>query len=255
VQAAAAHCDGAGSPDAWALAVPVAAAIEFLRTALDAFDDVQDQDGDLMITYGAPMMINAAMALHEMAQLALGDARIPLPLRPLLHQALASDTLRAVGGQTLDIAFEQRAQVTMDDAVDMTERKSGSLVGLTYRLGALVGFYGRYPDHVLQEIGDHFAAFGRNLGVTLQLENDWNDAWEDEQHRKSDRERNKKTLPLVVEAVKPQPSLPPEERRLFVLRVVQTVVNLHLQRARKQLEEVIAFYHLSPRWLHWLVND
>jgi len=105
----------------------------------------------------------------------------------------------------------------------------------------------------MQEMSDHFAAFGRNLGVILQLENDWNDAWESEQRHKSDRERNKKTLPLVVEKVKAPSSLPSEERRSFVLRVVQTAIGLHRQRARSQLEALIASYHLSPRWLQWLV--
>jgi geranylgeranyl pyrophosphate synthase len=255
MHAATAHCDGDSPPSDWGHVVPIAAAAELLGVALDVFDDVQDQDGALLNTYGAPMMINGAMAMRELAQAALGDACIPAALRMSLHQAFTSDTLRAIGGQALDVAFERRERVSLDDAVEMTERKSGTLVGLMYRLGALAGLSGNHTDVSLAEIGERFAAFGRNLGVILQLENDWKDAWEQGQHPKSDRERDKKTLPLVVEATKMPPDLPPEERRLFVLRVVQTTIGLYRQRARKQLDGLIAAYHLSPRWLHWLVKD
>jgi len=254
IHAAVTHADTPEAPPAaWELGVPVAAAVELLGAALDVFDDVQDGDGDLITMHGVPMMINAAMALRETAQSALADARIPRALQSVLQETCASDTLRAIGGQTLDIAFEQQAHVTIDEAIDMTERKSGSLVGLVYRLGALVGLYGRYRTKRLLAVSQDFATFGRTMGVSIQLENDWRDARR-EAH-KSDRQRGKKTLPLVVEAEKMPPGLTGEEQDMFVLRMVQTMISLYRRRARTQLAALSARYHLSSRWLHWAVSD
>ncbi len=254
MHAAVAHMDTAAAVAAdWETVVPVAAAVELLGAALDVFDDVQDGDGDLNARFGVPMMINAAMALRELAQQALADPRIPRALQTVLQETCASDTLRAIGGQTLDVAFEQQAHVTLDEAIDMTERKSGALVGLVYRLGALVGLYGRYRAKRLRAASEDFAAFGRTMGVVIQLENDWNDARRDAP--KSDRQRGKKTLPLVAEAEKMPPGLTAEEGELFVLRMVQTMISLHRRRARAQLDALVATYHFSPRWLYWVVSD
>jgi len=244
------------SPTEWERAVPVAAAVELLGAALDIFDDVQDGDSPLTETYGMPMMINAALALRELAHVALADSRIPVALHPLLHQAFASDTLRAVGGQTLDVAFEQRIHVTMDAAITMTERKSGSLVGLVYRVGALLGLYDTgATEERLRMQSERYAEFGRTLGVVIQLENDWNDSWGEAMSLKSDRARGKKTLPLVIETEKMPPALSPEERRAFVFRMVQTVISLYRLRAHRQLDALVTDDHVSPRWLHWLVNE
>lgn len=236
----------------WEPAIPVAVAVELLGTALDIFDDVQDEDGELLARYGAPMLINAGMALRELAQLALADDRLPDALQLLLFQTFAHDTLRAVGGQTEDIAFEQRSQVTPDEALAMTERKSGSLVGLVYRAGALTGAQQMGRSAEALAIGEHFAQMGRNLGVILQLENDLNDARA--RTAKSDRQRHKKTLPLVLEAQKATQTTK-TKRTIFVNSAIQATIGLYSFRARAQLEELVATYGVSPHWLQWMVDQ
>ena len=252
--AAVAHADRADAPPAlWQAGIPVAIAAEFLGTALDIFDDIQDGDGPLLRSASVPMLINAAMALRECAQIALSDARFPASLQATLSHAFAKDTLRSVGGQTLDIAFETVPTVTLDAASEMTERKSGSLVGLIYRAGAIVGAYSAGRAASAEVLGERFAAFGRNLGVILQLENDLHDA--QEHTTKSDRQRGKKTLPLVVEAQKAPDTTSASERMFFVESVIRTIIGLHAHRAGTQLAELVATHHVSEHWLHWLVDD
>ena len=253
--AAIAHADRSDAPQVlWEASIPVAVAVELLGTALDIFDDIQDGDGALLRTHSVPMLINAAMALRECAQVALGDTRLPVPLQAALSHAIASDTLRSVGGQTMDIAFEALPEVTLDAALAMTERKSGSLVGLVYRTGAMAGAYAvGLGVRRAKQLGDLFAALGRNLGVILQLENDLHDA---QVHTtKSDRQRGKKTLPLVVEAQKAPDTLSATERAFFVESAIHTIIGLHAHRARTQLAELVATHQVSDHWLHWLVDD
>ena len=252
--AAVAHADHPDAPPVlWQAGIPVAIAAELLGTALDIFDDIQDGDGPLLRSASVPMLINVAMALRECAQLALSDTRFPVALQAALSHAFARDTLRSVGGQTMDIAFETVPAVTLDAASEMTERKSGSLVGLVYRAGAIVGAYSAGRAANAEVLGEQFAAFGRNLGVILQLENDLHDA--QVHSTKSDRQRGKKTLPLVVEAQKAPDTLSTSERAYFVESVIHTIIGLHAHRASTQLAELVATHHVSEHWLHWLVDD
>ncbi len=165
----------------------------------------------------------------------------------------ASATRAAVGGQFLDVAFERRDAVSMEDALTMTERKSGSLVALMFQAGAFAGAAQQASLAEAARVAEACAAFGRTLGTVYQLSNDWADARPES--AKSDRARGKKTLPLVIEAQRATPEMPPAVRAEIVNRSVMAIVTLHRRRARAQLDRMAEAGIISPLWLEWLVDD
>ncbi|GEM_PF-1640117 len=185
----------------WQRACAVAAATEFLGAALDVIDDVQDGDSPFVQQVGIPLALNTGVALLEMAPLALGRARIagqPAALADAALETLHTSILTSLGGQFLDLHFEQLNAVTEEQVIEMTGQKSGTLLALVCRLGAMAGM-----DEQQQANADYFEAislFGWHLGVWHQLLNDLHDAERAEyQPGKSDRQRRKKTLPLLLE--------------------------------------------------------
>ncbi len=187
----------------WRQARLTAAASEFLGAALDLLDDIQDGDSPFVQHIGVPLALNAGAALLELTPLVLGKARSSTSgwSDAMTHAALEvihSSILDALIGQFMDLRLERSKRVTEAQALEMTGQKSGTLVALVCRLGALAGMTTRRERPA--EYFDSISRFGWHLGIWAQLLNDLHDA-EGEQSRpgKSDRQRGKKTLPLVFE--------------------------------------------------------
>lgn len=183
----------------WRRAHAIAAAAEFLGAALDVFDDIQDGDNPLIQQIGAPLALNAGLALLELAPLAMNQACSagwPDAIANAALEIMHSHIVTATIGQFRDLQFEGSKTVTEVQVMEMTEQKSGPLVSLICRMGAMAG-----AGVSQQPLAPYFEAaslFGWHLGVWSQLLNDLHDA-EQTQTRKSDRKRGKKTLPLVLE--------------------------------------------------------
>jgi geranylgeranyl pyrophosphate synthase len=187
----------------WQQARIIAAASEFLGAALDLLDDIQDSDSPFVQQIGVPLALNTGVALLELPPLVIGKTRSSASgwSDAMTHAALEvihSSILNALIGQFMDLRLERSKKVTEAQALEMTGQKSGSLVALVCRLGALAGAAGHQERPA--EYFDSISRFGWHLGVWAQLFNDLHDA-EGEQNRpgKSDRQRGKKTLPLVLE--------------------------------------------------------
>lgn len=185
----------------WARAHAIAAAAEFLGAALDVFDDIQDGDNPLIQQMGTPLALNAGVVLLELAPLAMNRARSadwPDAIADAALEIMHNHTLTVMVGQFRDLQFEGIKTVSETQVMEMTEQKSGTLVSLVCRLGAMAG-----AGASKQRPVPYFEAagfFGWHLGVWSQLLNDLHDAEQEQtQARKSDRERGKKTLPLVLE--------------------------------------------------------
>lgn len=88
---------------------------------------------------------------------------------------LFSDTAAKVcEGQQLDMNFEQREQVSIDEYISMITLKTAVLLGFSLELGA-----------VLQNAPDadaaHLKAFGDSVGIAFQLRDDLLDVYGDQQ--------------------------------------------------------------------------
>jgi hypothetical protein len=114
------------------------------------------------------------------------------------QEALHSSILTSLGGQFLDLRFEQSKAVDEVQVMEMTEKKAGTLLTLICKLGAMAGASSEQarPPAYIEAIGH----FGWHLGVWFQLINDLHGAEQAQmQPTKSDRQRRKKTLPLLLE--------------------------------------------------------
>lgn len=231
----------------WQRVCAVAAATELLGAALDVIDDLQDGDSPFVQEAGAPLALNTGVALLELVPLALGRARAagwPAALADAALERLHTSILTSLGGQFLDLQFEQISEVTEEQVMEMTGQKSGTLLALLCRLGAMVGVSENQPM-----AADYFEAaslFGWHLGVWHQLLNDLHDAEQAQaQTGKSDRRRHKKTLPLLLEQRGMIEGVSEEKERLPLnvqaafsyTYVVAEIFHLRARKALQTLEE------------------
>jgi geranylgeranyl diphosphate synthase type I len=194
-------CEAVGG-DA-AKAIPLAAAVELVHNFSLVHDDIQDGDrkrhdrDTVWAVWGEPQAINAGDALLSIANLSLADALdAGLSAETALRAAglLAERTLEMVEGQVMDIDFEGRLDVGLEEYVAMISRKTGALFDAALGLGALAG--GASPADV-----EALGRCGRALGIAFQVRDDMLGVWGSEERTgkpaASDIRRRKKSLPAV----------------------------------------------------------
>lgn len=101
-------------------------------------------------------------------------------------------------GQQIDMDFESRDDVSVEEYLQMITLKTAVLLGASLELGALVA-------GASKEDAAHLYAFGKNIGIAFQIQDDMLDSFGDgDQVGKKiggDIAANKKTL-LLIEALK-----------------------------------------------------
>ena len=86
----------------------------------------------------------------------------------VLKQVLDTFNLTAQGvceGQQLDMEFEQRSDVSIEEYIEMIRLKTAVLLGGAMKLGAIVGGANQTDADLLYQ-------FGENLGIAFQLQDD-----------------------------------------------------------------------------------
>jgi len=194
-------CQAAGGDARTAL--PAATAIEILHNFSLAHDDIEDNSptrrgrAAMWTLWGVPQAINVGDALFAIAHRTLGETlQHGVPAERVLEatQAFDATCVALTEGQHLDMSFEQRLDVTVDEYVEMISSKTAALIGLSAQLGAsLAGA----PDWMIS----HFQEFGWNLGLAFQIEDDILGIWGDEsatgKSASTDILEKKKTLPVI----------------------------------------------------------
>ncbi len=194
-------CEAAGGDVQ--VALPAAAAIEILHNFSLVHDDIEDDSPTrrgrpaVWALWGVPQAINVGDALFALAHRTLGQlSEQDVPADRVLGATRAfHDTCVALTeGQYLDMSFEARLDVTVDEYMEMIRGKTAALMGLSTQLGALLA------GAPAGRIG-HFHRFGRMLGIAFQIEDDILGIWGDEaltgKSAASDILERKKTLPVV----------------------------------------------------------
>ena len=194
-------CEAVGG--IWERALPAAAALELIHNFSLIHDDIQDGDQQrhhrptVWAVWGQAQAINAGDAAFALSGVALEQLReqgYPAETTLAVWQLLNTATLRLVEGQYLDLAFEQRADITVDEYLAMIARKTGALIEAAARIGALLGT----GDQALVE---HLRWYARALGLAFQIGDDllgiWGETAETGKPVAADLRRRKKSLPVV----------------------------------------------------------
>jgi geranylgeranyl diphosphate synthase, type I len=181
------------------VALPAAVAVELVHGFSLLHDDVMD--GDMrrrhqpaawtVFGVSPAILVGDAMLTAAFDVLACSDHERALSgLR-----ALSAAVIDLVDGQSLDLQFEQRDDVTLAECQRMAAAKTAALLGCACALGAL--FAGAPAPQVKQ-----LRAFGEQLGVAFQLIDDMLGIWGDPQITGkpvySDLASRKNSLPVVA---------------------------------------------------------
>ena len=159
----------------WHEAAPFAAAIEMIHTYSLIHDDLPSMDNDDFRrgrptnhkVYGEAMAILAGDALLTDAFMMAARAELPNPADMATAIALIAEcagSMGMVGGQVLDIQAENR-ECTVQEVLDIQNRKTGRLISAACALGAIAG-------GADEEKFDAACKFAAGLGLAFQIRDD-----------------------------------------------------------------------------------
>jgi geranylgeranyl diphosphate synthase type I len=182
----------------WRLGVPGAVAVELVHNFSLLHDDLMDGDAErrhrttVWALAGAPAAILCGDALLALATQVLLDVGTLDAVEAA--RLLSSSTQELIRGQHDDLAFETRADVTVDECLAMASGKTGSLLACSAAIGAvLAGADGRTVTAL--------STYGAELGLAFQLVDDLLGIWGDPRATGkpvgSDLRARKKSLPVA----------------------------------------------------------
>jgi geranylgeranyl diphosphate synthase type I len=187
----------------WQTALPAAAAVELVHNFSLVHDDIQDNSDKrrgrptIWIKWGMPMAINVGDALFVMSNQAILDLKTKYPAETVVHAAeiLHNTCLDLTRGQFLDISYEARTDLSVDDYWPMIGGKTAALLSACCHVGALLGG----ADDIKQEA---YRSFGHYLGLAFQVQDDILGIWGDEnltgKSAANDLIERKNSLPVLA---------------------------------------------------------
>lgn len=194
-------CQAAGGE--WSRALPAAAAIELLHNFSLIHDDIEDNSNTrrnrdtVWRVWGVAQAINAGDSMFASAFDAFGrlpSRRVPDQVFVHAQSAFVQACIALTKGQQLDIWFETQTNVTVDQYLEMIAGKTAALLCATAEIGAIVA-------EASSEKQEHYAQFGRHVGLAFQIYDDILGIWGDEattgKSAASDILTRKKTLPVL----------------------------------------------------------
>lgn len=120
--------------------------------------------------------------------------------------------LEVCEGQQYDVDFETRNNVTISEYIKMIEYKTAVLIGASLQMGAIIA-------NASQSCQEKIYAFGKNLGIAFQLQDDYLDAFGNPltfgKQVGGDIIANKKTFLYLTALQKSTPSKAQELSSLF----------------------------------------
>ncbi|MCC7118018.1 MAG: polyprenyl synthetase family protein [Anaerolineales bacterium] len=187
---------------AWQIGLPAAAAVELVHNFSLVHDDVQDNSDKrrgrptAWKKWGVPMAINVGDALFVIGNQAILDLGKTLPASTVTQAAsiLSAACLDLTRGQYLDMSYEGRTDLGLDEYWPMIGGKTSALLAACAELGALIG-------GANAEEREGYRLFGHHLGLAFQVQDDALGIWGDEsvtgKSAASDLVEGKNSLPIL----------------------------------------------------------
>lgn len=194
--------DGKRTDINWLHAVSIAAAIELVHNFSLVHDDIQDNSElrrgrkTAWVKWGAPMAINVGDALFVIANQAALSLKEHYPAEMVVRaSSLMNDCcLELTQGQFLDMSYEERTDLKIDDYWPMIGGKTSALLSVCTQIGALLGY-------AKEEEIELYRLFGYNLGLAFQVQDDILGIWGNEaltgKSAASDLVEGKNSLPVL----------------------------------------------------------
>ena len=186
----------------WLHAISAAAAVELVHNFSLVHDDIQDNSEmrrgrpTAWNIWGAPMAINVGDALFVLSNQAMMDLSQRYPADTIVEAAtvLHNTCLDLTRGQFLDMSYETRNDLSVEDYWPMIAGKTAGLLSACCHIGAILGG----ADKATQ---DAYRSFGHSLGLAFQVQDDILGIWGDEaitgKSAASDLLEGKKSLPVL----------------------------------------------------------
>jgi len=155
-------------------AKPVAIAIEVLHNFTLLHDDIMDKsplrrgkptvynkyDTNTAILSGDTMFAKAFTYLLKAEESQIHD----------LVETFTNASIEVCEGQAMDMCFEERDDVRIEEYIEMIRLKTGVLLATALKLGAITA-------KASKEDIDNLYSFGLNIGIAFQLQDDILDCW------------------------------------------------------------------------------
>ena len=186
----------------WLHAVSAAAAVELVHNFSLVHDDIQDNSDKrrgrttLWKIWGMPMAINAGDALFVLSNQAIMDLSNNYPAETVVKSAtvLHNTCLDLTRGQFLDMSYEERNDLGVEDYWPMIANKTAALLSACCHIGSILG-------GAEESKQDAYRSFGHALGMAFQVQDDILGIWGDEaitgKSAASDLVEGKKSLPVL----------------------------------------------------------
>jgi len=220
--------------------LPAAAAIELIHSFSLIHDDIEDASYErhhrptVWKLWGQSQAINAGDAMFTLAYLAL----LKLKENGITDEKIVGSTkilslacLELCEGQYLDVEYENRLDIAIEDYLDMAAKKTAALIAASTSLGAYLGS----KD---SKLVDSFHLFGKELGMAYQIRDDILGIWGMEESTgkcASDISQRKKTLPVVYGL---QNSKGEERERLEQLYSQESIEGEDITKVTKILDQL-----------------
>jgi geranylgeranyl diphosphate synthase type I len=186
----------------WRLSLPAVAAVELVHNFSLVHDDVQDNSEKrrgrptVWTKWGVPMAINVGDAMFVISYQAVMDLSRTHPAESVVKTAsiLHEACLNLTRGQFLDMSYEERNDLGLEDYWPMVGGKTSALLSACTHIGALLGNAG-------EEEQEAYCQFGYHLGLAFQVQDDILGIWGDEaltgKSTASDLVEGKNSLPVL----------------------------------------------------------